>query len=259
MAKTLHPKVLALRNSIGHIPIHYFMPNRAMYDSKDLKYRTPSSKEDSREIEQYFAIWGVSDDYGTQPMPGCFKKSIADRGPSSTAPNKIVTLNQHDQKNPLCLPTELKEDEIGLFGRYTPDPDITENDTLVKRVKRGTINGGSYGFNYNWDAMEYDDKADVIRMFDTILFEVSPVTIPSQLGTFVVRGKDGKIEDKFLEDETEEFIKQLPRKCHLEIRSLISRHISLAKSQPSEQKSKGIRTGKPKQRSIDYEYLLDNL
>lgn len=259
--KTLHPKIQALRNSIGHIPIHYFMPSRKAYESlPEEKKMVRESSGDDREIKQYFAIWGVPDDYGTQPVKGCFAKSISERGPGSSAPNKIVVLNQHDQKCPLCLPTELLEDEIGLYGRYTPDPDIEENDTLVKRVKRGTINGGSYGFNYVWDKMEYDDKTDTIMMIDTILYEVSPVTIPSQLGTKVIRSVRGGVDDKFLEEETEELIKQLPRKYHLELRSLISRHISLAKTQPNKQSRNSLKTSKPKQRGeIDYSYLISAL
>lgn len=238
------------------------MPSRKAYEglpeSKKM-IRSSGDTENERLIKQYFAIWGVPDDYGTQPMKGCFAKSISDRGPKSSAPNKIVVLNQHQQKSPLCLPSVLKEDDIGLYGEYEPDPDIDENDVLVKRVKRGTINGGSYGFNYNWEAMEYDEKTGIIMMYDNFLFEVSPVVIPSQLGTFVVRGSDNVLEDKFLEEETEDLIKQLPRKLHLEFRSLISRHISLAKAQPNKQSRNSLKDGKPKQLGIDYNYLLNEL
>ena len=260
--KKLHPKILELRHKVGYLPIHEFRPNRKMYDAlpdEKKKIRTSESESD-REIKQYFAIWGVSDDYGTQPMKGCFTKSINERGPKTQATNKIVVLNQHNQKSPLCVPTELYEDEIGLFGRYTPDPDIEENDILVKRVKRGTINGGSYGFNYVWDKMEYDDKTDTIYMFECETYEVSPVTIASQGQTFVVRNKNGVLEDKFLEEETEDLIKQLPRKYHLELRTLISRHISLAKMQPPQRSQKALKDGKPKQRGgVDYNFLTENL
>jgi uncharacterized protein len=262
MAKTLHPKIQALRNEVGYLPIHEFMPNRKKYEEKDVKYRAPQSSDNDSErlIKQYFCIWGVPDDYGTQPMKGCFVKSLNERGPDSKATNKIVVLNQHNQRSPLCIPMVLKEDEIGLYGEYEPDPEIEENDILVKRVKRGTINGGSYGFNYVWDKMEYDEKSDSILMFECELFEVSPVTLASQGGTFVVRNKNGTYEDKFLEEETEDLIKQIPRKYHLEIRSLITRHISLAKMQPLQNKRKALKNGKPKQRgAIDYNFLTENL
>jgi HK97 family phage prohead protease len=260
MAKKMHPKILELRNKVGYKPIYEFVPNRAKYDALPLEQRKPAfeKEESSRLIKQYFAVWGVPDDYGTRPIKGCFAKSINERGPSTNATNKIVVLNQHNQREPLCLPTVLQEDEIGLYGEYEPDPDIEENDKLVKRVKRGTINGGSYGFHYIWDKMEWNEKDECIDMYETELFEVSPVTLASQGGTFVVRGK---VFDEILEKETEEFIRTLPRKQQLELRSLLTRHMSLADlSQPLEDEPKSTaKRSKPKQRAVDYSFLTENL
>lgn len=256
MPKALHPKILALRNSIGYKPMYEFWPNRKKYEEVPMEKRKLVSS-DTREIKQYFAIWGVPDDYGTEPMPGCFEKSIKERGPGTNATNKIVVLNQHNQRSPLCLPSVLKEDDIGLYCEYTPDEDIEENDILVKRVKKGTINGGSYGFNYVWDAMKYDDKKDIIRMYECELFEGSPVTLASQGGTFVVRDKNGIIFDEELERETEEFIRSVPRKYQLELRSLISRHISLVNSQPVKPLGKDSKSKKGS--NIDFDFLISNL
>jgi HK97 family phage prohead protease len=256
MSKTLHPKILALRNSVGYRPMYEFWPSRKKYDQVPMDKREIKTSENDRLIKQYFAIWGVPDDYGTEPMPGCFTKSIKERGPDTSATNKIVVLNQHNQRSPLCLPNLLKEDDTGLYGEYEPDEDIEENDVLVKRVKKGTINGGSYGFQYNWDEMRYDDKTDTIKMFDTILFEVSPVTLASQGGTFVVRGK---IFDEDLQREMESFIRKIPRKFHMELRSLISEHISLVNSRPLERRKALGKNSKPKKVGIDYDYLLENL
>ncbi len=258
MAK-LHPKILELRNKVGYKPIYEFVPNFRAYNEQKKEYRSPSvdDAKNPREIKQYFCIFGVADDYGTVPMKGCFAKSLADRGPNSDATNKIVVLNGHRQHEPLCKPNSLKEDEIGLYGSYVPDEGIEENDKLVIRVKSGTINGGSYGFNYNWDKMEYDEKMDKILMFDCFLFEVSPVVLPSQPETFVVRSR--KFDDD-LKNETEALLKQIPRKLQLEMRSLITRHISLAESQPESQSQTPLKKSKPKQRSaIDYNYLTKKL
>lgn len=256
MAKQLHPKILALRNSVGYKPIYEFWPNRKKYEETPIAKREIKTSENERLIKQYFAVWGVPDDYGTEPMPGCFKKSLSERGPDTNATNKIVVLNQHRQCSPLCLPTILKEDDIGLYGEYVPDEDIDENDDLVKRVKKGTINGGSYGFGYNWEEMRYDDKTDTIKMFDTFLFEVSPVTLASQGGTYVVRGK---IFDEELQKETEKFIRSVPRKFQLELRSLISQHISLANSRPLEKRKALGKNSKPKKVGIEYDYLTEHL
>lgn len=255
----LHPKIQALRNKVGHIPIHHFYPKKSAFDKLPVEQRNAKASDDSRLIKQYFCIFGIADDWGTVPMKGCFTKSIRERGPNSSASYKITVLNQHDQKKPLCLPSILKEDEIGLYAEYTPDEGIEENDDLVIRVKRGTINNGSYGFNYIWDKMEYDEENDLIIMKEVDLYEVSPVTIGSQTDTFVVRSVDGSFVDEYLEEDTERLIKKIDRQYHLELRSLIERHISLAKLQPNQYIQNSLDNNKPKHDLFDYDYLLNNL
>lgn len=260
MAKQLHPKIQALRNSVGYKPIYEFLPNRKKYDAVKKEVRSPSFSDDNpRLIKQYFCIWGIPDDYGTQPEEGCFKKSIKERGPNTDATNKILVLNQHRQCDPLCIPNILKEDETGLYGEYEPDEGIDSNDDLVKRVMKGTINNGSYGFHYVWDKMVYDEKKDIIHMYETELFEVSPVTFGSQGGTYVVRSKDQIDADLKLEQETEAFIRKMPKDKQMEMRSLLTRYISLAQSQPDERSKKPLQNRKPKKRVLDFSYIADNL
>lgn len=253
--KKLHKKVLELKETVGQSPIHRSV---AVEQPEAIRAANTSPKlTDSREIDQYFCLFNQVDDWGVRPRPGCFKQSLAERGPKSNANYKITVLWQHDQKDPLCLPTTLIEDEIGLRGTYSPDP-VPSGDRCVIQVRSGTVNNGSYGFNYIWDRMEYNDELDCIDMFDCKLFEVSPVTIGSQKDTFVTRSASGLLVDEFLDEETEFLINQLPRKMHLEIRSLIARHISLAKAQPLETRQQA-QTGEPEQRKIDLNYLLQKL
>lgn len=259
MAKRLHPKIQALRDSVGHMPMMY--PIRKQQSVSTYSKLTPAVSEDENErlIKQYFCLFGVPDDYRTQPEKGAFKKSIEERGPNSSAPGKIIVLNQHRAHMPVCVPKVIREDEIGLYAEYEPDEGIAHCDELIIQIRKKTINNGSYGFNYVWDKMEYDEKNDVIRMYECSLEELSPVTFGSQRDTFVVRRKGGLLEDDHLEYETEEILKQIPRKFHMQIRSLLARHISLAEGQPIEQKRKSLKQSKPKQRGIDYNYLLKNI
>lgn len=247
----LHKKIEALRKSIGTSPIHRFY-------AQDHENRAPKVTDDSRLIKQYFCIFGIRDNYGTAPIKGAFSKSIQERGPQSKATSKIVVLNQHDQRDPLCLPLVLKEDDIGLYAEYEPDP-MPSGDRLLMQVRRGTINNGSYGFDYVWDKMEYDEPSDTIYMMECELFEISPVTFGSQPETYVKRSASGEMEDEFLIEETDELIKKLPRNLHLEIRNIIDRHISLAKLQPLETRQSALEIIKPKNGGLDYQYLLDNL
>lgn len=257
MAKNLHPKIQALRSSVGYKPTYEFMPCRKAYEGTKKEYRLPKvDKDDDRTITQYFCIWDVADDYGTIPMKGFAKKSINERGPDTKATNKIVVLNQHRATMPLCIPMEIVEDEIGMYGKYRPDEGIDDNDDLVIRVKSGTINGGSYGFAYCWDKMEYDDKIDKIRMFEAEIHELSPVTFASQSPTFVVRGHI----PAELEEQTQELLRKIPKQHQLEVRGLIAQYISLTQEQPDTQPEKPLKKRKPKKKDVlDFDYILDNL
>lgn len=248
----LHKKIEELRVRVGVSPIHKFYPSVSFGETRAPKV------ENERLIKQYFAIWGVRDSYGTAVIKGAFKKSIEERGPQSKAPSKIIVLWQHDSRDPLCVPNLIKEDDIGLYAEYEPDP-VPSGDRCVIQTRSKTINQGSFGFNYVWDKMEYDDKTDTVYMKEVDAYELSPVTFGSNTETYVKRSSDGKVSDEFLLDETEDLIKQLPRKFHLELRNIIDRHISLAQAQPPEIRQQALDALKPKHEGLDYDYLLKKL
>jgi len=64
-----------------------------------------------------------------------------------------------------------------------------------------------------------------------------------------------------LNDETEDFIKSIPRKQQLELRQLITRHKSLAKIEPQQPVEQPAleEQSEPVEAGIDYEYLRNNL
>lgn len=255
----LHPKVLELRNRIGYKPIHYFNAKQNILNSQPIEIRSvKSDTTNERLIKQYFCIFGIPDDNGTVPVKGCFSKSLQERGPGSAGNYKILVLNQHDQKDPMCIPIVLRENEIGLYGEYEPDP-IPSGDRLVIQVRKKTINQGSYGFNYVWDKMEYIEDTGLILMKEVDLFEVSPVSIGSQTETFVVRSSDGTYSDSTLEEDTSSIIKRMDRKYRLELRQIIDRQISLAKLQPPTQTEEALEETEPINEGLDYNFLIKNL
>lgn len=251
----LHPKIQEFRQKVGNSPIHYSHRKTAL--SQPTITRAASS-DNPRLLKQYFAVWGVPDDYGTIPVKGCFAKSIKERGPNSQGTYKIPALYMHSQRDSVGLPLILEEDEIGLYGEIPILEGIQVCDELIIRHKNKVTNNGSYGFDYIWDKMVYDDKQDVMRMTEVDLFEVSFVTIGSQKETFGVRGKDGVYTDQFLLEETEELIKKVARKDQLELRTLIDRHITLAKNQPREHEQNALEQTEPKHGLIDYDFLTKN-
>lgn len=176
----MHKKIQQLRSKIDlQGQLQPFVAIRAMAN--------PVTTED-RLIKQYFCIFGIPDSYGTVPVKGCFNRSLGLRGPDSSSEQKIVVLNQHDPRDPLCVPIVLREDELGLYGEYEPDV-MPSGDRLLTQIRSKTINQGSYGFDYIWEEMEYMENTGLILMHDVDLYEVSPVTYASQKETFVLRNK----------------------------------------------------------------------
>lgn len=250
---TLHPKIQQLKDSVGSSPIRKARVVKSV--EVDMAKRAASPNDNPRRLRQYFCIWGIKDDYGTVPIKGCFSKSIKERGPQSKASYKIVALYMHDQDDSVGLPVILEEDEIGLYAEVDILEGIQVADELVIRHKAGVCNNGSYGFDYVWDKMEYDEENDAILMKECELFEISFVTIGSQTETYGVRKSNGEYSDDGLVDETDEFLRLIPSKNRLQLRNLIDRHITLAKNQPIAKREKSLEEDKPKHVMVDYDYL----
>lgn len=251
--KQLHDKIKELQLRIGHAPIAY----------SSFRFESRAKVDDNtRLIKAYFAVWGVPDNIGTVCVRGCFSKSLQERGPGTQAKQKILVLYMHDQRDPLCVPTILQEDDYGLYGEFTPDDGVPSGDRTVTQVRSGTINQFSFGFNYVWDKMEYDDQRKVVLMKECDLYEVSPVSIGSNKETFAVRSiTNPEQEVEFLREETEDFIKACPRGRQLELRQLIERHISLAKSEPLEELRRALGKDKPIEDglSVMYKSILNEI
>ena len=254
--KQLHPRIQQLRSKVGTTPIHKGHLHGGVMQPEEI--RAANSSSDNRLIKAYHCIFGEPDDCGTVFHKGAFAQSIQQRGPSSNAKYKITTVFMHDLTDPLCVPSVIKEDDIGLYSEWSPDEGVPSADRTVIQVRSGTINNFSFGFNYNWDenAMKYDANDDLVHIYDCYLWELSPVTIGSQVDTYAVRGH-AKNED-YLIEETEEFIKTINRKDQLYLRQLIDRHITLAKSQSLELRQKEQDEDKPAHEGLDFKLLLNH-
>jgi hypothetical protein len=155
----------------------------------------------------------------------------------------------------------LKEDDYGLyFEAVVDDPEeVPTAKRALHQINSGTINQFSAGFDYVWDKMEYDEATDSILLKEIDLYEGSAVTIGANMETYAIRSAQDLFQAKeYLHDETEDFIRTVPRKQQLELRQLIARHISLAKIEPDELRQKTLDNSEPIERGIDYKYLLNN-
>ncbi len=133
------------------------------------------SVSDSGEFEGYGSVFGVKDSYDDVVVNGAFSKSLQAWREKGAFP---AMLWQHQMDEPIGIYTEMKEDDVGLYvkGRL-----LIDDDPLAKRahahMKAGSLTGLSIG--YILKEWEYDKNKDVFLLKEIDLWEVSPVTFPS--------------------------------------------------------------------------------
>lgn len=247
-----------LKNKIAEIkqraaPILY--GTVSVNDMGELQQR--ASLLDTNVVEGYGVIWGIPNSYGEKFIKGSFAKSIRERGPSNGSAYEIKFLYQHNQGDPLSLFDEIKEDSTGLYFRTKALDDVDSANRVIKQLRSGTLNNFSIGYDFVWDQMEMDENDGTIIVKEAKLFEISVVSIPADMNTFAIRSKENLEE---LHDDTEDFIKALPRAKQLEARQIFARHKALTNTLPLEQRNKAQDINEPLiAPAIDWNYLLNNL
>lgn len=251
----LHPKILELKRRAA--PINY-----RTLSVNEFGGQVSSFEEDLKNgiVNGYGLQWGKPNEYREVFLQGAFAKSIREHGPGANSNYEIKFLNQHKQSDPLSLFESISEDNYGLRFRTMPldekDIELSSAASVLRKLAKRTLNNFSIGFDYIWNQMEYDEKNDQIIIREAKLFEISVVSIPADMGTYAMRSME---EEEDLYDDTEEFIKTLPRKFQLEARQLFSRHKSLANLEPLEQRQRALQQGdKPTPDVIDYNFLIQN-
>lgn len=201
------------------------------FETKDLNW-----DGESRTISGYGAIFGNIDKVGDVLIQGCFSKSIQDRGPESTANDKIVLLWQHDRKEPIGKITVLKEDSRGLYFEAVID-DVQRGNQALKQLESGTLNQFSIGYSYVWDNCEYDSDRDVLIVKEVILYEISVVTIGCNSETEYLGLKSTENPNEELRKDLESVCKGLSVSKKEEVHTLIRKALSLANSKPENVKN----------------------
>lgn len=133
------------------------------------------SVSDSGEFEGYGSVFGVKDSFDDIVIPGAFANSLAAWKQKGSLPSMLW---QHQMAEPIGIYTEMREDDVGLFvkGRL-----LVDDDPLARRahahMKAGSLTGLSIGYILkDW---EYDRSKEAFLLKDIDLWEVSPVTFPS--------------------------------------------------------------------------------
>lgn len=144
-----------------------------------------STREDGEEhiIEGYFAVFNsiyeIAPGMTESVAPGAFSRSLA---------NDIRALTNHDTTLVLgrtkAHTLELREDEHGLWGRITINPNDGDAMNLYERVKRGDVDQCSFGFQIVAEETDFRDDGSVHwTITDVELYEVSACTFPAYAET----------------------------------------------------------------------------
>lgn len=165
-------------------------------DRTKRQMRTAGSQFTTREqdeglyIEGYFSVFNTN-----YEMWQGASESIAPGAFSDTLGNDVRALINHDTTLVLgrskAGTLQLREDEHGLWGRITINPNDGDAMNLYERVKRGDVDQCSFGFEILDEETELrgEDVHWTIRKVN--LFEVSVCTFPAYEETAVAaRQKD---------------------------------------------------------------------
>lgn len=156
---------------------------------------------DSYQIEGYFAVFNSN----YEIAPG-LSESIAPGAFTSSLANDVRALINHDTTLVLgrtaAHTLELREDERGLWGKVQVNPNDRDAMNLYERVKRGDVDGCSFGFEIREEDTEVRPDGSVhwtIR--DVNLFEVSCCTFPAYRETNITAREADR--DTILEREAQ--------------------------------------------------------
>ena len=130
-------------------------------------------------IEGYFAVFNSI----YEIAPG-MTESIAPGAFQNTLSNDIRALINHDTTLVLgrtkANTLELSENERGLWGKITINPNDGDAVNLYERVRRGDVDGCSFGFNIRSQDTDIREDGSVHwTIKDVELFEVSCCTFPA--------------------------------------------------------------------------------
>ena len=134
-------------------------------------------------ISGYFAVFNsnyeIAPGMSESIKPGAFSGSLA---------NDVRALINHDSTLVLgrtkAHTLELREDERGLWGDITINPNDGDAMNLYERVKRGDVDQCSFGFEILGEETDFRDDGSVHwTITDVNLFEVSACTFPAYEAT----------------------------------------------------------------------------
>lgn len=164
---------------------------------------------DNKIIEGYFAVFNSNYEIG----PG-MSESVAPGAFDNTLSDDIRALVNHDTTLVLgrtkAHTLELQQDGHGLFGRININSNDRDALNLYERVRRGDVDGCSFGFDINDEESEFRSDGSIHwTIKDVTLYEVSCCTFPAYEETNIsAREKD---RETIRKRETEAWRKRMQK------------------------------------------------
>lgn len=169
-----------------------------LYKSFDCEFKIDDAG-DGRTIEGYASTFGPPKDIvGDIVDKGAFKKSIRENGPKGSKRIKMLWI--HDR--PLGMPTELAEDNHGLFFRARVSKTQFGDDCL-EYIRDSVVDRMSIGYRTIKEKFNDDEQANHLK--ELALHEISPVPFPANIHT-AITGVKGLIDPVAI---AREIVKQL--------------------------------------------------
>jgi len=139
-------------------------------------FELKSIGEEKQDGEEFFIFEGHGSTFGNIDLvddivaPGAFSESIRKNTP--------VILWQHDRFEPIGMPVEIREDNIGLFLKVRmPKSDTFVAGRVMPQLKIGSVKAMSIGFRVEEFSFDMDTGIRTLLKID--LREVSLVTFPA--------------------------------------------------------------------------------
>lgn len=136
-------------------------------------------------IEGYFAVFNsiyeIAPGMTESVAPGAFTNTIADDIRALVNHDTTLVLGRTSVKT-----LELAQDERGLWGKITINPNDRDAMNLYERVKRGDVSQCSFGFDIVDEESEYREDGSIHWTIKEVkLYEVSCVTFPAYSETSI--------------------------------------------------------------------------
>jgi len=184
--------------------------NIRTFHTHGTEFQTRNDEDGGKTIEGYFAVFNSN-----YEIARGMSESIAPGAFTSSMGNDVRALTNHDTTLVLgrtkAHTLELRQDERGLWGKISINPNDVDAMNLYERVSRGDVDQCSFGFDILDEETEYRENGDIhwtIR--DIYLYEVSCCTFPAYESTSIsAREKD---RDAYLARKRDAWREQMKNK-----------------------------------------------